>query len=147
MIKNIFYLILISFFVFFLFNISQPEDSEGIKFVNIAEKKIKVDLALSPDEQERGLSGRPNLGEGEGMLFIFDKLAKYSFWMKDMNFAIDIIWIGENMKIIYIEKNAQPDSYPQTYRSNQNTKYVLEVVAGFSEKNNLKVGDRVEFAF
>jgi uncharacterized membrane protein (UPF0127 family) len=79
------------------------------------------------------------------MLFVFDKPSIYPFWMKDMNFPIDMIWIGENDEVVYIEKNAQPDSYPETFVSSQNAKYVLEVISSFSEKNNLKVGDRVEF--
>ena len=79
------------------------------------------------------------------MLFIFEKPGKYYFWMKDMNFPIDMIWIGEDMRVIYIKKNAQPESFPKTYGPDIDSKYVLEVVAGFSEKNNLKEGDRAEF--
>jgi uncharacterized membrane protein (UPF0127 family) len=65
--------------------------------------------------------------------------------MKNMNFPIDIIWIGEDLRVVYIKKDAKPESYPEAFTPNQDAKYVLEVFSSFSEKNNLKVGDRVEF--
>lgn len=118
---------------------------DNIKYVKIAGQNIKVDLALTKEEQAQGLSARGVLADNEGMLFVFNQPGKYPFWMKEMNFAIDIIWLGEDMRVIYIKNNALPELYPETYGPNDNAKYVLEVVSGFSEKNNLKVGDRVEF--
>lgn len=162
--KNIFFiLIIVIFFLigFFLINNSctwrpclQKEIKlpNEIQYVKIAEKIIKVDLALTQQEQEQGLSGREKLEENEGMLFVFDYMGQYSFWMKDMNFALDIIWLApsesedrKDLQVVYIKKNAQPDSYPETFVPDKNAKYILEVSASFSEKNNLRVGDRVEF--
>lgn len=118
----------------------------NVKKLKIGTAEINVDLALTPEEQTQGLSGRRNLNEDEGMLFVFSNAGKYDFWMKDMNFPIDMIWIDSNHKIIYIKKDAQPDSYQATYGPDTvNTKYVLEVVSGFSDKHNVKVGDIVEF--
>ena len=117
----------------------------SVNYVKIGGQSIKVEIALTAEEQTKGLSGRSGLKENEGMLFVFAQPDKYFFWMKDMNFAIDIIWIGENGKIIYIKKDARPESYPETYGPLGTSKYVLEVVSGFSEKNNLQIGDRVEF--
>ena len=114
-------------------------------YVKIAGQVLKVELATTSEEQARGLSARQGLAEDEGMLFVFDRPSKYHFWMKDMNFAIDIIWLSEDMHMIYIKKNAEPSSYPETFVPNQNAKYVLEVVSGFSDKNNLKEGDILEF--
>jgi len=126
-----------------------PQD---IKYVQIAGQEIKVELALTEAEQNKGLSGRSELRDGEGMLFVFAKPGKYSFWMKDMNFPIDMVWFtpseggaGEVLKVVYIKKNADPKLYPETYGPETDAKYVLEVVAGFSDKNNLKVGDSVVF--
>ena len=70
--------------------------------------------------------------------------------MKDMNFSIDMIWISENMKVVYIKKNARPESYPESYGPEGNdkpAKYILEINSGFSEKNNLKIGDSVLFTY
>ena len=122
-----------------------PDKGDTGGYLKIAGQNIKVDIADTPALREQGLSGRQVLGDSEGMLFVFPQSGTHGFWMKDMNFAIDIIWIGEDMKVVYIEKDAQPDSYPNTFGPNENAKYVLEVSAGFSEKNNVKVGDRVEF--
>jgi len=58
--------------------------SADIKYVRIAEQDIKVELALSKEAQTRGLSGRDGLADGEGMLFVYSRPGKYSFWMKDM---------------------------------------------------------------
>ena len=117
---------------------------EGVK---IAGQNIKVDLALTETAREQGLSGRRSMAEGTGMLFVFDRPDKYLFWMKNMYFSIDIIWISEDMRVVYIKKGARPDLFLETYEPEENAKYVLEVVAGFSDKNNLKVGDKVEFIY
>ncbi len=118
-----------------------------IKYITIAERKVKVDLATTPEAHAQGLSGRKELKENEGMLFVFDKPGKYSFWMKDMNFPIDIIWVSEDFKVVYIKKDARPELYPETYAPKDNAKYVLEVVSGFSDKNNLKEGGMVSLSF
>ncbi len=131
---------------FFLFNyLPKNIKVEDIQYVKIAEQKIKVDLALTSENRARGLSGRTILKEDEGMLFVFENVDKYKFWMKEMNFPIDIIWIDENQKVVYIQKNASPESYPETFGGEQNSKYVLELVSGFSDKYNLKEGDKVSF--
>lgn len=118
---------------------------DNIKYVKIAGQDIKVDLALNEKTQRQGLSGRKELKENEGMLFVFDKSGKYPFWMKDMNFPLDIIWLSEDLEVVYIKKRALPESFPENFIPEKNAKYVLEVVSGFSEKNNLKAGDRAEF--
>jgi uncharacterized membrane protein (UPF0127 family) len=149
-VKNIFKLFLISFVILFLFNISSTQNTQpvsDIKYVNFGDTKIKVELAISDAERAQGLSGNLSLSEGEGMLFVFDKPNLYKIWMKDMNFPIDIIWFSENKKIVYIQENAKPEDFPALYGPKENAKYVLEVSAGFSEKNKLKVGDKVDFTY
>ncbi|MFA5932014.1 MAG: DUF192 domain-containing protein [Candidatus Paceibacterota bacterium] len=122
------------------------ERLEDLKYVKIAGQNIKVDLALTSEIQEKGLSGRTELKENEGMLFVFPQPGQYAFWMKDMNFPLDIIWIGEDLKVVYIQKNALPESYPESFSPGKNAKYVLEVSTNFADKNNLKEGDSVEFS-
>jgi len=153
--------------VFLIYQSSKTFESKDIKQVKISGQSIKVELALTPLQQERGLSGRSAIAPDEGMLFVFSGGAR-RFWMKDMNFPIDIIWIGEDLRVIYIKKDArpaspelqrgEPESYsprfgeagPETYGPDPSlgdAKYVLEVVSGFSEKYNLKEGDKVEFLY
>ena len=144
----IFFLVIFTLVGFFLINQSSKNlTPENIKQIKIAGQNIKVILALNAGTQEQGLSGKSGLEENSGMLFVFEKPSKYYFWMKGMNFPIDIIWITEDLKVSYIKKNAQPESFLETYGPDTDIKYVLEVVAGFSEKNNLKVGDEVLFTY
>lgn len=138
---------LVVIFFVFLFFIPQKHNLADIKEIKIVGQNVKVKLAVTPAEQERGLSGRSELKENEGMLFIFPQSGNYTFWMKDMNFAIDIIWLGEDLRIVYIKKDARPELYPEIYTTDGASKYVLEVVSGFSDKNNLKIGDSVKFIY
>jgi len=142
------FFIILGFFLLkggFIFKRIDQTDNIPFRYVKIGEEMIKIDLARTQAEQEKGLSGREALRENEGMLFIFPKSQRNYFWMKDMNFPIDIIWIDKDFKIIFIKKNAEPSSYPNSFGPSVDNRYVLEVLAGFSEKNNLKIGDRVEF--
>lgn len=141
----VFIFFLVSFFVISYSTENISEDK--IKGIKIGDEVINVELALTNEEKTQGLSGRENLEKNEGMLFIFDVPGEYYFWMKDMNFPIDIIWIGESKDIVYMKKDAKPENFLETYGSEVDAKYVLEVVSGFSDRNNLKVGERVEFVY
>ena len=153
--KKIFILIIIFSVIIFVFvlihflfskNVSKSVlKTENINFVKIGEQKIKVEIASTPENQEKGLSGRKEITENEGMLFVFKDSGEHLFWMKDMNFPIDIIWLNEEKKIVFLKENVSPDTFPETFTSEKNFKYVLEVMAGFSQKNNLEEGETVQF--
>ena len=155
MIKHGFIILIVVFFTLFLsviFNKSSIlflESSVQKTFddtvLRIADKEIRVELADTEEKRTRGLSGRKSLSQDSGMFFVFEIPAKYSFWMKDMRFSLDIIWIGENKKIIAISENIAPDTYPASFFPSEPIKYVLEVNAGWAEKNEVRVGDAVEF--
>jgi uncharacterized membrane protein (UPF0127 family) len=114
--------------------------------VVINKKVIKVEIADDMIKQIQGLSDRPALADGEGMLFIFAQKQARRFWMKNMKFSLDIIWIDDN-KIVKIDANLPPEgAHPQkSYDSIWPINYVLEVKAGYTEKNNIKVGDKVKY--
>jgi uncharacterized membrane protein (UPF0127 family) len=114
-----------------------------IKIKNVV---MEVILAETPQEQEIGLSGKNSLADNQGMLFVFKKPGFYYFWMKDMKFPIDIIWIDENFKIIEITKNVHPESYPQLFQSTRPALYVIETNAGFSDLKNINPGDIVDLS-
>jgi uncharacterized membrane protein (UPF0127 family) len=123
-------------------------DNISSSSVRIKDLIIYVDLAKTPEQQAKGLSIKNTLNENEGMLFIFDTPKEYSFWMKDMKFPIDIIWIGSDNKIVHIEKNLQPCTFfliCTSYSPHANSKYVLEVPSNYTTKNNITIGDRVNF--
>jgi uncharacterized membrane protein (UPF0127 family) len=111
----------------------------------VGDTNIKVFLAETKEERIKGLSGKEYIDSDSGMLFIFDQLDYHGIWMKDMNFPIDIIWLNENMEVVYIEEGVSPESYPNVYRPNKKTKYVLEVGDNFVENHQIKVGDLVSY--
>ena len=133
-------------FVFaYMRNVEVIDQSTGFtkSSVKINDTEIKVDVAHSAEEKLQGLSGRESLLENTGMLFTFDHPGRYVFWMKDMNFPIDIIWIGADRQVVHIEHNVRPESYPENFAPTSNALYVLEVESGFSKKHNFKIGDPV----
>lgn len=104
--------------------------STEIRTVKINSKIIAVEIADTPEERRLGLSGRENLKPDTGLLFVFDEPGYHTFWMKDMNFPIDIFWLDENYQIVDSWLNATPESYPETRTSKQLAKYVLETNVG-----------------
>lgn len=113
--------------------------------LKIGNAVLNVDFALTVKEKERGLSGKKSMPKNQGMLFVNDKPDFYSFWMKDMMFPIDIIWIDENYKIVDIIQNVKPDSFPETFKPSAPAKFILEVNARWAEKNNITEGMDVFF--
>ena|SRR3989344_6646637 len=107
---------------------------------------FEVEIADSDEEKTNGLSNRNLLAENRGMLFIFLEEDFYGFWMKDMEFPLDIIWVDENKKIAGITKNFQPcnsDEQCLVVYPEEKIKYVLEINAGVSDKFNFARGDEI----
>lgn len=102
---------------------------------------ISVEIATTSSKRAQGLSGQPSLPDGTGMLFVFDEVARHGFWMKDMNFSIDIVWLGRQGQVVHIEPSVSPDSFPDSFRPDKNALYVVELPAGFSQNKNIKIGD------
>ena len=144
--KNNFSFLIIIVFVVAGFLLLSHTTSE-IKTVKIGGQIIKVELVQTLEAQAQGLSGRTGLAQDTGMLFVFSGPGEYDFWMKDMKFPLDMIWIGDDLHVIYIQKNATPRSYPATFGPAQDAKYVLEVNAGFADVHNVKTGDSVQFGY
>jgi len=143
--KKICYLILMSMSLIFATNIFlNKKDTSSYKKIIIGNRVIKVENAKSVMEKQKGLSGRNFMRTNNGMLFIFSQSDYYSFWMKDMKFPIDIIWIDENLRIINIEKNITPDTFPKKFIPQLPAKYVLEVNGGWSDKNEIKEGVNIK---
>lgn len=126
-------------------NILQEDKYKNFIFIKIKDTLLKTEVVRENKEMARGLSGRENIKSDEGMLFVFDKEDKHAFWMKDMKFSIDMIFLDKNKKIVYIKENAMPESFPETFGGEYDSFFVLEVVSGFANKNDLKVGDILEF--
>lgn len=117
------------------------------EYVEFSDKlKIKVEIVKTEEERALGLMFRHSLKEDSGMLFIFEVEDYQSFWMKNCFFPLDIIFLDKNGKIVDIKENflpCQEDPCP-SYQSREKAKYVLEVNAGFSKKNNIKIGQKLK---
>lgn len=104
---------------------------------------LVVELVTTPEKQYLGLSHRPGLPEGRGMLFIFPTANVQTFCMRDMRFAIDIIWIEEG-KVRGAHQHLTPQD-KGAFKSPAPVSLVLEVPGGFARRHDIQVGDPVEF--
>lgn len=100
-----------------------------------------LDIADTPAQQQLGLGERDSLAANRGMVFPYADSGQRCFWMKDMRFAIDIIWLDAQKRVGHIEKSVSPDSYPQTYCPDMAARYVVELQAGMADAAGIKVGD------
>jgi uncharacterized membrane protein (UPF0127 family) len=114
-----------------------------IKHVYVRDVLVKAEVVASNEKITLGLGGRDSLPPGRGMLFEWSDSEQRSFWMYEMLFPIDIIWI-ENGRVIGCQGNVQPDGGKQTYNSPSIAGYVLEVPAGFCDRYGVKVNDEVK---
>lgn len=124
---------------------SQPLYKSGTVVINNHE--LTVEIADTEATRTQGLSSRDSLGQSNGMLFVFASSDKYTFWMKDMKFPLDFIWIS-NHKVIGITpevlaKTGVPDADLPIYSPTELVDKVLEVNSGWAAKNQIKVGDEV----
>lgn len=111
-------------------------------------KTFDVIVVKKKEDLEIGLSKTNKLDENKGMLFIFDNKAQHAFWMKDMKFSIDIVFINDDKIAEIIENIPSPtdkNSILPIYKPRENANKVLEINAGLVKKYNIKVGDKVEF--
>lgn len=156
-VKKVFFLVLIFISLFFISKYSyqclfeKVCDNESLnRFVRhdvtITTPKgaITAEVADTKSSRELGLSNRKSMQENEAMLFVFDSPGRYGFWMKDMAFPLDIVWINQNGVVVEIQRNVLPESYPKTFMNASPANYVLELPAGISLKQSLYIGSKVK---
>ncbi|MDP3645837.1 MAG: DUF192 domain-containing protein [bacterium] len=111
--------------------------------VEINGHDIRTIVVDTPGAREKGLSERSSLDPDEGMLFVFENDGMYSFWMKDMRFPIDIIWISTDGYVVDVRENVSPDTYPISFSPKKPARYVLELPAHAVKRFNIHRGDIV----
>ncbi|MDP3245081.1 MAG: DUF192 domain-containing protein [bacterium] len=133
--------IMVVIFIYLRWNMNRPKYGEVI----INNTSIKIELADTIGKQKQGLSGRPTLPDSQGMLFPMGLPDRYNFWMKDMNFPIDIVWIYQSKVIDITENLAPPRGYeqPASASPKEPADMVLEVTAGFIKEHNIQIGNEV----
>lgn len=121
------------------------------KSVTIDGTKFNVEVAATEKEKQLGLSGREKLDQNKGMVFVFNQADYYHFWMRNMNFPLDLIYIKGDT-VVSVLKNVQPagknipvEKIP-SFTSSSPADRVLEVSAGLAEKYKIEPGDKVSFS-
>ena len=114
--------------------------------VQLGSNHYQLEVVENEDDKKRGLSGRSNIRDDQGMIFIYAEQDRRCMWMKDMNFSIDIIWLDENEVISHIEANVTPETYPNSFCGETDAKYVIELKGGVADSNGVRVGDNVDIA-
>ena len=141
--------VLFALIILFILIINLPL-SKNTPSVIINKKTFSVDIAKTDSEKEKGLAVYSNLPLNKSMIFIFKNADYYTFWMKDMKFPIDIIYINKN-KIVDVFKNVPaPKSENEVLpiiKSSKKADMVLEINAGLSDKYNFKIGDFVKINY
>lgn len=109
---------------------------------------VFVELASTDEQRSRGLMDREMLPEDAGMLFIFPEEDNYSFWMKNMRIPLDVVWISREKKVVDITGSVLPCAERcDPFSPKAKAAYVLEVNAGFCEKNGISVGEKVRIEY
>lgn len=127
------------------------ETAARLPVVEVGGAAFKVEIADDADERSRGLSGRDPLPDDGGMLFVYQEPVVPGFWMRQMRFSLDFVWIGEGCEVVDLTPNV-PAPEPGTseseltlYRPSAPILYNLEVNAGTAARHGIRVGDEVRF--
>ncbi|MFA6378763.1 MAG: DUF192 domain-containing protein [Candidatus Omnitrophota bacterium] len=107
---------------------------------------LKVEIAQTNEELQRGLQYRETMPRDEGMLFIFPQDVEAGFWMKNTLLPLDMIWLSEAKSVVYIQKNAPPCLQEEcpVYGPKESVRYVLEANAGFADANDIQIGQEAK---
>lgn len=117
-------------------------ETQTVKF---KKRSFRVEIADSFLKISRGLMGRQSIPKNGGMLFIFDREGRPSFWMLNMRFKIDIIWLDGRGRVVHVWKNAEPCRSIfscRTEKPKSDSLYVLEFRAGIADEMKLRLGDK-----
>lgn len=124
----------------------KEKPTPSIQTLTIGTTQLQVTLADTFEKREQGLSGKSKMAENEGMLFTFPAYGTWTFWMKDMQFDLDFIYIKDKQVIALKERIPSPKNNKGEVAIIEPEKefdWLVEVNAGWVQNNAIKVGDRV----
>lgn len=105
-----------------------------------------LELVTKPHAMIKGLGGRTSLPRDKGMLFAYEQSApNRCFWMKDMRFAIDILWFDSAKTVVHVEQNVTPKTYPKEFCAPESSQYVIELNAGEATRAGITLGQTLRF--
>lgn len=122
-----------------------PQDLSEVTGLITSNATYRLEIANSAAERQKGLSCRASMTEDAGMLFVFEDPGVYRFWMKDTFIPLDMIWLDEDKRIVYIEPDVQPDSFPTHFGPQESSLYVIELNAGQAALAGIEVGQQLNF--
>lgn len=108
--------------------------------VSAGNRTVRAEVAKTGEEKARGLSHRNCLNPDSGMLFSYELSGDYCYWMKDMNFPIDMVWLDDNKRAVTIKSAVGPETYPSSFCPDRPARYVLEVSSGYAQQSGWSVG-------
>ena len=108
--------------------------------LQVGGKTILLDIAQTTAQQQQGLSGRKNMANNRGMLFIFSQSGATCFWMKGMEFPLDMVWLNGAKQVVYLQQSVSPKSYPKQFCPSTPAKYVIELNAGQAKALDITLG-------
>ena len=111
--------------------------------LRVGGQKYALEVAATAAGLRQGLSGRTSMPRHTGMLFVFQKEGRQCFWMKDMRFPLDIIWVDSQKKVKHVARGLSPDTYPNAFC--QAARYVIELPAGEAAKTGIHKGQTLQF--
>ncbi len=120
------------------------------KHIELGSSQLAVEVADTPQKQEQGLSGRVGLAPNSAMVFDFTHTTNKHphFWMKDMRFDLDILWVQNNQVVAINQYVPKPQSHANslpTYFTTKAIDYVVELPAGFCKEHNIHIGTLFRF--
>jgi len=108
---------------------------------------FQVRVAETPQERQQGLQGKEELSETEGMLFVFPRDGKHVFWMKRVQFPLDIVWLDDHKRVVDVAQEVTPctTAVCPRFTPRVEARYVLEIAAGQVAATNIAIGDKATF--
>ena len=147
----LFFIILFFFYLWWIYLSPISFEKKEMEITNSKNKRIHLDVEIADNfkKRSRGLMGRNQLNENEGMLFIFKNPDRYGFWMVNTTIPLDVVFFNEKREIVDIIQmepcNDINISKCKVYKPKENAKYVLEVNKGFCEKNDIKLKNKFRY--
>jgi len=120
------------------FSTNETVDNRELTKITVNNIEVMVEVSETADEKYKGLSFREGLVDNEGMLFLHERVGAHEYVMRDMNFDLDFIFIRDS-KVVDIMKNV-PRDYRKVIKGATTYNNVLEVPAGWSDKNKIEIG-------
>lgn len=115
--------------------------------MHLGSHRFDVRVADTDRSRQQGLSGTTSLPANEAMVFVFDSDNRWSIWMKDMNYSIDIVWLDSSKHVVDFVLDATPDSYPtKTFFPKEDARYVVEFKSGTVKSKGIRIGDQAVFS-